>query len=117
MYVVQIFLRKTNKVGIKKAHWYFFHVEAERYRIASAFWPDQCLYAAERRSLSKVSLRPCSDAQDTTWTVLPHDNGYTIRLDGSELFLTIPVSTQGEARDETRWRCGSGGLPADGRTD
>ncbi len=102
-----------------KQRWSFFHVEEERYRIANVFWEDQCLYAADRKNPGNLSLQPCSDTQDTTWEFqiveLKDRPLVTIKLAGSELYLTIDVSTRGEARDETRWRCGSGGWPADGR--
>ena len=101
-----------------KQTWIFYHVEEGRYRIGNLFWSDQCLYAADRKSGSILSLQPCSDTQNTTWTVTPAQDGrVTIKLTGSELYLSVLVSTRGEARDETRWRCGSGGWPADGRTD
>ena len=113
-------IRFTNYKNNVKQTWYFFHVEADRYRIANAFWQDQCLYAADRTHLGALSLRQCSDTQDTTWllNLVEYSGGfYSIRLDGTDLYLGIDVSTRGEARDETRWRCGAGGRRTDGRTD
>jgi hypothetical protein len=73
------------------------HVEDDRYRIASSRWPEKCLDVEQK---TKLSLRPCSDTQDTTWTVFQNvqfgTSAITIMLDGdlvSPLYLTsIPAS-------------------------
>ncbi len=75
-----------------KQSWYLFHVEANRYRIANAFWQEQCL-CSSRMLLGALSLRPCSDTQDTTFSLVRSGLGFNIKLDGSDLYISLQVSS------------------------
>jgi O-glycosyl hydrolase len=77
-----------------KQGWYMFHVEADRYRIANAYWQEQCLYAS-KTLLGALSVRPCSDTQDTTFSLVRSGRGFIIKLDGSDLYLSLQAGTQG----------------------